>query len=139
YVTEIGNAIRAEVDPEALPDEPINDLLKSYALLALGLGETVTAADVHDAWVGWMAREPDHSALIPFDRLEGRKQSSSFTRSWWPAQKLSSAAAKALTRSFLTMNGVLLTAVGLFPWSGTHGHVRLQAAAIVVVTVAGAP
>lgn len=39
---------------------------------------------------------------------------------------------------FLTMNGLLLTAVGLFLRSGGHGHIRLQAAAIVVLAVAGA-
>jgi hypothetical protein len=71
YVTEIANAIRAEVDPDALPHEPVSDLLRSYAVLALALGERVTPADVHDAWVAWMAaREPDHASLIPFDRLD---------------------------------------------------------------------
>jgi len=38
---------------------------------------------------------------------------------------------------FLTMNGLLLTAVGLFVRSGHDEQVRLQAAAILVLAVAG--
>jgi len=45
---------------------------------------------------------------------------------------------QAVNTFFLTMNGLLLTAVGLFLRSGPHGHLRLQAAAILVLAVAGA-
>ena len=63
--------IRAELDPHALPDEPVEDLLLSYAVLALALGETVTTQDVHDAWVAWMlSHDPEHPSLVPFDELD---------------------------------------------------------------------
>jgi hypothetical protein len=71
YLTELAEAIRNEVDPSSLPDEPVEDLLRSYAVLALTVGESVTPADVHNAWVAWMLpREPDHPALVPFERLD---------------------------------------------------------------------
>jgi hypothetical protein len=71
YVSELASAIRMHVDPAALPDEPVSDLLRTYAVLALALGDAVTEADVHDAWVSWMAgREPDHESLLPFEQLD---------------------------------------------------------------------
>jgi hypothetical protein len=71
YISELARAIRAELNPKALPDEPIDDLLRSYAVLALALGEDVTNEDVHDAWVAWMAiREPEHPALVPVAQLD---------------------------------------------------------------------
>jgi hypothetical protein len=39
---------------------------------------------------------------------------------------------------FLTINGLLLTAVGLFLRGGAHGHVRFQASGILVLALAGA-
>lgn len=73
YVTAIANAIRAELDPHDLPDERVEDLLRIYAVLALTLGSDVTASDVHDAWVAWMAgRDDDHPALVPFAELDAR-------------------------------------------------------------------
>jgi hypothetical protein len=45
---------------------------------------------------------------------------------------------QAVNTFFLTMNGLLLTAVGLFLRTGPHGHLRLQAAAILVLAIAGA-
>jgi len=71
YVTRIAQLIRAELDPGMLPDGPIDDLLQLYAVLALTLGQDVCAADVHDAWVAWMARRNiSHEALVPFDELD---------------------------------------------------------------------
>jgi hypothetical protein len=45
---------------------------------------------------------------------------------------------QAVNTFFLTMNGLLLTAVGLFLRAGAQGHIRLQAAAIFVLALAGA-
>jgi hypothetical protein len=71
YLSELARAIRSELNPEALPDEPVDDLLRSYAVLALVVGPHVTPADVHDAWVAWMIpRDPDHPALVEFDKLD---------------------------------------------------------------------
>jgi hypothetical protein len=71
YVTRIAQLIREELDPETLPDGPIDDLLRLYAVLALALGQDVCAADVHDAWVAWMVRRDSaHEALVPFDDLD---------------------------------------------------------------------
>lgn len=72
YVTRIARLIRDRLDPETLPDEPADELLRFYAVLALALGDEVVAPDVHDAWVAWMAsRDATHDALIPFDELDG--------------------------------------------------------------------
>src|SRR5437016_2444721 len=38
---------------------------------------------------------------------------------------------------FLTMNGLLLTAVGLVLRGGSHGHIRLAASAVCVIALAG--
>jgi len=71
YVTRIAELIRAELRPEALPEEPVGELLRIYAVLTLALGEEVSPADVHDAWVAWMAaRDGTHTALLPFEELD---------------------------------------------------------------------
>lgn len=71
YVTALAEEIRAELDTDALPDEPVSDLLRLYAVLALALGADVVPADVHDAWVAWMVnRNEDHPSLVPFDDLD---------------------------------------------------------------------
>jgi hypothetical protein len=71
YLSELAGAIRDQVDPNRLPDEPVDDLVRSYAVLALTVGPEVTPADVHDAWVAWMIpRSPEHPALLPYDELE---------------------------------------------------------------------
>jgi len=71
YVTRIAELIRAELDPRLLPDEPVDDLLRIYAVLALVLGDEVLPADVHDAWVAWKAgRDSSHDALVPLEQLD---------------------------------------------------------------------
>jgi hypothetical protein len=45
---------------------------------------------------------------------------------------------QAVNTFFLTINGLLLTAVGLFVRSGGHGQTRLHAVAILVLVVTGA-
>jgi hypothetical protein len=70
-VAEVADLIRNEVPQDALPDGPVDELLRSYAVLALALGTAVTSADVHDAWVAWMlARDPDHPSLVPYCELD---------------------------------------------------------------------
>jgi hypothetical protein len=44
---------------------------------------------------------------------------------------------QAVNTFFLTINSLLLTAVGLFVRAGGHGHIRLHAAAILVLVTAG--
>jgi hypothetical protein len=71
YLTELANAIRGELDPAALPDDPVDDLLRSYAVLALAVGEEVTLADIHNAWTAWiLPRDPSHPAIVPFHDLD---------------------------------------------------------------------
>jgi hypothetical protein len=61
YNTAYGN------DPE---DGEDITLYRIYALLALTVGEDVTAEHVHDAWSVWRAEtKPDHKSLIPFAEL----------------------------------------------------------------------
>lgn len=189
YITELAEEIRARLDPGTLPDEPVDELLRSYAVLALVLGKDVTPEDVHDAWVAWMAaRQPDHPSLVPFDGLAaenaeqdlpfveairataharqigrhalGTNMTESVKRILTPSGPPSSEEARqqffelykimvassealvgrrqAVNTFFLTMNGLLLTAVGLFLRGGSYGHLRLQAAAVLVLAAAGA-
>jgi hypothetical protein len=70
YINDLAEAIRRELDPRTLPDEPV-ELLRAYAVLALALGDEVTAEDVHNAWVAWMLpRHPEHPALVPYADLD---------------------------------------------------------------------
>lgn len=51
------------------------DLATLYALLALTVGQSVTLADVHDAWSVWRTRtRPDHPSLVPFGELSPEVQ-----------------------------------------------------------------
>lgn len=70
YIEQIARQIRAAVPASKLPDDDTHDLFRMYAVLVLAKGESVDAADVHNAWVSWMSgREPEHEALVPYDRL----------------------------------------------------------------------
>jgi hypothetical protein len=70
YIEEIARQIRAAIPAGKLPDEDTHALFRIYAVLVLAKGESVDAADVHNAWVSWMSgREPDHESLVPYDRL----------------------------------------------------------------------
>ena len=72
YLDEIARQIAAELGPDALPDEEGTErLLRLYAVLARVKGMAVTAEDVHDAWVSWMAdKDPRHEALKPYGHLD---------------------------------------------------------------------
>ena len=70
YLDNLASEIRAAVPPKDLPDKDTRDLFRLYALLLLAKGETVDAADVHNAWCAWTAnQDPDHESLIPFADL----------------------------------------------------------------------
>jgi len=70
YLDDLADKIRAAVPRSHLPDDDTQDLFRMYALLLLAKGEDVDAADVHNAWVAWMAsREPEHESLLPFEAL----------------------------------------------------------------------
>jgi hypothetical protein len=71
YLATLAGQIRARVPPDDLPEEETHALFLGYAVLLLAKGEDVTAADVHNAWVAWMAgREPTHDALVRYEQLD---------------------------------------------------------------------
>ena len=75
YIDEVATAIRAAVPPEVLPEGDASGLFRLYAVLLLAKGEGVERADVHNAWVAWMAeRDSDHEALVPFAELDTATQ-----------------------------------------------------------------
>jgi len=70
YLADIANRIMRLVPKEDLPQEDVSSLFLVYAVLLLAKGCEVTASDVHNAWVAWMApRDPNHEALVPFEAL----------------------------------------------------------------------
>lgn len=70
YLEAVAEAIRREVPNEALPDGDISPLFLGYAVLALAKGESVTRADVHNAWVAWMVEKGEsHESMVPFADL----------------------------------------------------------------------
>lgn len=71
YLDALAEAIRQAVPQEALPDGNTSSLFRTYAVLLLAKGENVSRADVHNAWVAWMAeQDPDHESLVPFSDLD---------------------------------------------------------------------
>lgn len=70
YLDDLADKIRAAVEPRDLPHDDTRDLFRMYALLLLAKGAAVDEADVHNAWVAWMAsRDSSHEALLPYDEL----------------------------------------------------------------------
>lgn len=75
YIQEIAERIRAKINPADLPDDGLDQLFASYALLALSKGPTVTNEDVHDAWSVWATEfDPANDSLVPFDELSPETQ-----------------------------------------------------------------
>jgi len=75
YIRELAQQIRAKVDQSALPDQGLDDLFDSYAVLALAKGAAVTNEDVHDAWSAWATKyDSQNDSLVPFDQLPADKQ-----------------------------------------------------------------
>jgi hypothetical protein len=69
YLRDLAQAIRAEV-PAALVPQSSDDLFLIYAALARIKGESVTAQDVHEAWVAWMEMHSEtHESMVPFSEL----------------------------------------------------------------------
>jgi hypothetical protein len=72
YIDVIADKIRSCVAREDLPDEDTVGLFRSYAVLLLAKGSSVTVGDVHNAWAAWMVeRDPAHPSLVPFSELSG--------------------------------------------------------------------
>ncbi|MFE6506349.1 hypothetical protein ACFVDI_02060 [Nocardioides sp. NPDC057767] len=71
YLDDIAQTIRESVDPNVGVPGESDDLFRLYAVLSLVKGESVTARDVHDAWVAWMqTKGEEHESMIPFDSLD---------------------------------------------------------------------
>jgi len=71
YLTEIGNAIKRELDPDLLPEGDTDTLFRLYAVLALAKGFAVTVEGMHNAWADWMSEsDPNHDAVRPYDALK---------------------------------------------------------------------
>jgi hypothetical protein len=71
FLRRIADEIREQLDSDLVPPGDARLLFDIYAVLALALGEKVTATDVHNAWAAWMAaRDPDHPSLVPFNELD---------------------------------------------------------------------
>ena len=70
YITQIAERIRAAIDPDKLPEDGLDQLFSSYALLALSKGVRVSNEDVHDAWSVWATEfDPQNDSIVPFDDL----------------------------------------------------------------------
>ena len=75
YLNDIARAIRGEVPEDALPEGTTLALFRLYAVLLLAKGAEVTAEDVHNAWVAWMAsQDAEHDSLVPFSELDAETQ-----------------------------------------------------------------
>lgn len=75
YLDELAEAIRQAVPREALSEGDTSGLFRMYAVLLLAKGKQVTPADVHNAWVAWMADEDSsHQSLVPFEDLDAKTQ-----------------------------------------------------------------
>jgi hypothetical protein len=71
YLDDLAETIRQAVPLKELPDGDTSSLFRVYAVLLLAKGEQVTQADVHNAWVAWMAgQDANHESLVPFSDLD---------------------------------------------------------------------
>lgn len=70
YLDEIVAAIRSHIPEDRMPREDGRGLLRSYAVLLLAKGESVSLADIHNAWSAWMAdKDASHESLVEFESL----------------------------------------------------------------------
>ena len=70
YIRKLAQEIRSKLDPSALPDQGLDELFDSYAVLALTKGVEVSNEDVHNAWSAWATKYyPDSDSLIPYQNL----------------------------------------------------------------------
>jgi hypothetical protein len=178
YIDDVAGKIRTAVPPGDLPHAGTEMLFRSYAVLLLAKGESVTRADVHNAWVAWMAlRDPDHESLVPYEELEedtaaadqsyvnairqvarelpvdghiddhlfpdGLPTSETELARLLELYKIMVASSEALVARrqgvntfFLTINGAVLTAIGLV--LSSESDRRLQAAGVGTLAITGA-
>ena len=72
YIDSVAASVEESLAMELRPKVNAMSLYRSYALLALTVGENVTLENVHDAWSSWKAGiDPDHDAIRPFSELDG--------------------------------------------------------------------
>jgi hypothetical protein len=72
YLDRIARRIESRIDPTLLPQDSVG-LLRTYAVLALAVGDAVRKEDVHNAWVSWMLTvDPTHPSLVPYAKLDSR-------------------------------------------------------------------
>jgi hypothetical protein len=77
YLDEIALKIRKQTPADVLPTGDTGSLFRLYALLLLAKGDTVTTADVHNAWAAWMQeQDPYHRSIKPFAELSAETQAS---------------------------------------------------------------
>ena len=73
YLDDVATVIRRHLPADDGAGGDLDALFRSYAVLALAKGESVTAQDVHNAWAAWMQDvDAAHGALRPFDELDAR-------------------------------------------------------------------
>ena len=71
YLDRLANRIRYRLDPQAVPEGPVDELFRIYAVLALAKGYAVSREDVHNAWSAWMIGvDRSHPSLVPFSELD---------------------------------------------------------------------
>ena len=70
YLEIIANRIRRHAPTNGMTNRDDAHLFLIYAAVLLAKGESVTAEDVHNAWVAWMTPlDPSHDSLMPFADL----------------------------------------------------------------------
>ena len=78
YLEQIANMVWDEIygtgmdgeSPYEYADKRIKPLFRTYAVLVLNEGVTVTSEHVHNAWVAWQTGiKPDHRSNVPFSDL----------------------------------------------------------------------
>jgi hypothetical protein len=75
YLDRVAQDIRNEVPPALLPAGDVDLLFRIYAVLALALGDRVTAEDVHNAWSAWaLETQGRHESVRPFYELDESTQ-----------------------------------------------------------------
>lgn len=71
YLDQLANRIRNHLDPEAIPEGPVDELFRIYAVLAMVKESAVTREDVHNAWSAWMTSiNASHQSIVPFSELD---------------------------------------------------------------------
>jgi len=71
YLSQDADLIRAELSSDARPPAHSEALFLLFAVLMRVKGDTVTSADVHDAWAAWIeSTQGAHKSLVPFDSLD---------------------------------------------------------------------